>query len=116
MTGWRVSASCFLGLNRYQDTDVLFQILGNSRFVGDPPTLTINKEEDRLDGLFQLTFNNGIGAGGGPLSVHVQPILERLRLAIRTHAKLRELTAQGTIGREEFAEFVSTAYALYEAY
>lgn len=23
---------------------------------------------------------------------------------------------QGTIGREEFAEFVNTAYALYEAY
>lgn len=114
MTGWMVTSTFFLGLDRDQDTDVLFQIMGNSRFVGYPPMLTVTREEDRLDGFFQLTFNNGTGGGGG--LTDPRPILERVRLAIRTNTRLRELTAHGSIGREEFAEFVSTAYALYEAY
>lgn len=114
MTGWMVTSTFFLGLDRDQDVDVLFQIMGNSRFVGYPPMLTVSREEDRHDGFFQLTFNNGTGSKGGPMD-H-RPILDRLRMAIRTNTRLRELTAHGSIGREEFAEFVSTAYTLYEAY
>lgn len=63
LTSWMIENDFFLPLPKRTDPQIIFQILGNSRFKGYPPTLTIDKE--REDNFYQIDFHSGKGAGWG---------------------------------------------------
>ncbi|MBU4304988.1 MAG: hypothetical protein KJ893_05125 [Candidatus Omnitrophica bacterium] len=58
-TSWMLGREFFLSLPRNNDPQAVFEILGNSRFKGNPPTLTIDKEKE--DDFYQIDFSAGDG-------------------------------------------------------
>lgn len=59
---WMINSEFFLLLPKDNDPQVIFEILGNSRFRGNPPSLSIDKTTDDF---YQITLNAGNGAGWG---------------------------------------------------
>ena len=46
LESWILESEFFLGLPKENNHEVIFEILGNSRLLGNPPNLTINKSDD----------------------------------------------------------------------
>ncbi|MEW6584105.1 MAG: hypothetical protein AB1442_00670 [Nitrospirota bacterium] len=59
---WMLKNEFFLSLSKDNDPRVIFEILGNSRFRGNPPELSIDKMAGHF---YQITLHAGNGAGWG---------------------------------------------------
>jgi len=108
---WMLENDLFLPLSINTDPQVVFQILGNSRFRGFPPTLTIDKE--REDNFYQIDFHSGNGAGWGRYD---EDYLEKkIRETISANEKMYEFSRNG-ISVNTAGEFLSLLYEIYEAF
>ena len=64
--GWMLRREFFLLLSRENDLQGIIEILGNSRFAGCPPTLTVDRSLDKHGtDFFEIKFHAGNGAGWG---------------------------------------------------
>lgn len=108
---WMLENDFFLPLPVTTDPQVVFQILGNSRFRGLPPTLTIDKE--REDNFYQIDFHSGNGAGWGRYG---EDYLEKkIRKVISANGKMYEFSRDG-ITAETVGAFLTLVYEVYEAF
>ncbi len=109
--GWMFESDFFLSLPKDTDTQVIFQILGNSRFRGFPPTLTIDKEKE--NDFYQIDFHSGNGAGWGRYGGDY--LEKKIRRTIGVNKEMYECS-KGGITAETIGEFLTFAYEVYEAF
>lgn len=108
---WMLARDFFLPLPKNTDAQVIFQILGNSRFRGYPPTLTIDRE--REDNFYQIDFHSGNGAGWGR---HNEDYLEKeIKRIISINKKMFEFSIGG-VTAETIGEFLTLVYEAYETF
>ena len=110
-TSWILESDFFLPLPVNTDPLVLFQILGDSKFSGLPPTLTIDKE--REDDFYQIDFHSGTGAGWA--RYHEDYLEEKIRKTISANKKMYDFSRNG-ITAETAGAFLTLAYEVYEAF
>lgn len=108
---WMIESEFFLGLAKNNDPKLVFEILGNSRFAGNPPTLVVAK---RHGDYFQITFNSGIGAGW--VTHSEDEIKMKLNEIIKVNTQLYDFSKSRFISENKFGEFLNLAYTIYEAY
>ena len=108
---WLIESEFFLGLLQNNNPEIVFEILGNSRFRGNPPKLNIYK--DHVD-YYQITFHVGSGLGWG-LSEDSK-IYERLSEAIDINTQMYEFSKEGYISEERIGDFLTLVNKVYEAY
>ena len=111
ISGWMLESELFLGLSRKNNPLMIFEILGNSRFRGLPPTLEIDKDEQAY---FLITFHNGEGAGWAVYDD--KEIDNRINKIIDVNVQLYEYPKDGYIPEKKIGDFLSLAYEVYEAY
>jgi hypothetical protein len=98
-------------LSKDVQPEVIFEILGNSRFVGMPPELSIYKKDSDF---YQIKFQSGKGAGWG---LHGREYAEdRIRDVVDINVRMYEFTKGGVISPQGLGEFLSLAYGVYEAF
>jgi hypothetical protein len=70
--GFFMERECFLGFPRETDPMLLFRILGEERFRGNPPELTITPSLIRPEWkvYFQIKLSAGTGLETGPWTLH----------------------------------------------
>lgn len=108
---WMLESEFFLGLSQETLPEVVFEILGNSRFIGMPPELTISKASREF---YQIKFHNGSGASWG---LHGRKYAEeRIRAVVDINVKMHEFPDDGVILPQDLGEFLSLVYGVYEAY
>jgi hypothetical protein len=107
---WILSNNFFLSLPLDTDPHVVFEIIGNSRFSGNPPTLTIYKRYDS----FEITLQTGNGAGWGLYGEN--HIDEKIREAIDTNIDMYELVMDEELTAKNLGEFLTIAYKVYETF
>jgi len=112
ITGWMLTSEFFLGLAQDTNPLTIFKILEDPCFRGMPPTLMIYK--DMPFDYFQITFENGKGAGWGLYDDRY--IYNRISEAINVNARLYDFSKNGYINDRRIEEFLSIAYQVYEAY
>ncbi len=110
---WMMRSHFFLGLNKDVKPEVLFELIGNSRMIGYPPSLEVRKDPDH-DDHFTINYQCGKGAGGG--RPNHDEILKYIRDTIRANVKMHEMTKDGMISEEQLGEFLTVALSVYEAY
>lgn len=87
---WMLESEFFLALSKDNDQHVIFEILGNSRFRGNPPTLSIDKDSDDF---YQITLRAGNGAGWG---MHDDDTIEkRIKTVIDTNIEMHDFVKEG---------------------
>jgi hypothetical protein len=111
MDSWMLEREFFLGLTIDNDPEVIFEILGNSRFSGNPPTLHVYKNRDNF---FQVTFHHASGASWGLYSE--EQVVQEIRETIDVNVALYEFSKEGYISEEKVGEFITTTYKAYEAF
>jgi len=111
ISGWMLESNLFLGLSRENNPQMIFEILGNSRFRGLPPKLEIDKDGQEY---FQITFHNGEGAGWAVYDD--KKIDERINKIIDVNVQLYEYPKDGYIPEKKIGDFLALAYEVYEAY
>jgi hypothetical protein len=109
--GWMLERKFFLGLDRDHDPNLIFEILGNSRFRGNPPTLTVDKEG--VD-FYQITLYAGDGAGWGLYDS--EEVRKRIEGVIEASLSMYEMVQYGDLPTDKLGEFLTLAYTAYEAY
>ncbi len=109
---WMIQSVNFIPLSIENDPKVIFEILGNSRFVGNPPNLRIDKEHP--EEYYQINFDHGYGASWG--LKNKKKALQEVLKVIDTSVQMYELTNERVITTANLGEFISTAYEVYEAY
>lgn len=109
---WMIEFENHIGLSNENDPNVVFELLGNTRFAGSPPEMTVSKRDS--GDYFQIVFRNGFGAGWG-LKDKNQAIVD-VRKVINVNIKMHELALSGVISKENLGKFISTAYDVYESY
>jgi len=113
---WIMESEYFLLLSRENDPQVIFDILGNSRFAGNPPTLMVGKslltgsEED----FYQIHFNAGNGESWGLYDL--RRVHDRVAKVIDANVELYNYASAGFLSTDQLGEFLSIAYKAYEAY
>lgn len=108
---WMIHNEFFLSLPDLTDEKTVQEIIGNSRFSGNPPTLMIYKNDPV--NYFQITFNCGQGEGWG---IHDNSyLLERIKRSIDLHAEMYRIMIDGIPDIATAEEFLSTTYELYES-
>jgi len=110
--GWMIESEYFLSLVKKTKFEVLQELLGNTRFCGNPPTLIVDKH--REDDFYQIHFQAGNGAGWGRMGK--DSIDARLKHLIQTNSEMYEHSKDGQITIEELGSFLTVAYQVYEAY
>jgi len=107
---WMLESEFFLGLHEENDHHVIFEILGNTRFLGNPPELIIDKSSEAY---FQITFKAGFGKSWEYNSE--KEILHNVDELIEVHTQLYEYTLDGIITGEDIGDFLTTALRIYES-
>lgn len=108
---WMIESESFLGLSMHNDPQTIFEILGNSRLKGNPPTLIVDKE--RADNFYQIDFQNGSGASWG---LHGEEYVEvQLKKVIEVNIAMYRFSKKG-VSLENIGEFLSIAYDVYESF
>lgn len=108
---WMIESEFFIGLSMHNDPQAIFEILGNSRLRGYPPTLTVDKE--KADGFYQIVFRNGSGAGWG---LHGEEYVEaQLKKVIGVNIAMYHFSEKG-ISLDNIGQFLSIAYDVYESF
>ncbi|MFC1585121.1 hypothetical protein ACFL5V_06220 [Fibrobacterota bacterium] len=111
-TGWMISGDTFISLHKDTSPDIIFEILGNSRLVGCPPTLEVHKEE--IENYFQINFTGGKGASW---FLHDENYaLEKFKQAIDVNISLHDFVVDGLNDVSDAEVFLSKVYEIYEAY
>ena len=111
MEHWMIDSNFFLPLSADNDPRVLFEILGNSRFKGNSPTLMVNRERDR--DYFQIDFHNGRGESWTQNSE--QEIEDELKKIIKVNLEMH-VFSHGGITLDEVGKFLTIAYDVYESF
>jgi len=107
---WMLGSEFFLSLPLDTDPRVVFEILGNSRFSGNPPTLSIYKRYDS----YEITLQSGNGAGWGLYGEnHIE---DKIREAIDTNIDMYEFVMDEELTAGNLGEFLTMAYKVYEAF
>lgn len=109
--GWMLKRDFILSLDREHDPNLIFEILGNSRFRGNPPTLVVDKESEDF---YQITLNAGDGAGWGRYGS--DEVRKRIEKVIDTSVMMYEMVKDGRLPADKLGEFLTLAYTAYEAY
>jgi hypothetical protein len=107
---WMLGSEFFLSLPLAADPRVVFEILGNSRFSGNPPTLSIDKRY----GVYEIILQSGNGAGWGLYGEN--HLDDKIREAIDTNIDMYELVMDEDLTVEKLGEFLTMAYKVYEAF
>lgn len=113
---WMMESEYFLLLSRENDPQVVFDILSNSRFAGNPPRLMVGKsmltgsEED----FYQITFNAGNGESWGLYDL--SRVHDRVAKVIDANMELYNYAGAGYLSANQLGEFLAIAYKAYEAY
>ena len=108
---WMLKSEFFLSLSKENDPQVIFEILGNSRFTGNPPELSIYKTSGDF---FQITLHAGNGAGWGKPDDDI--VERRIKTVIETNIEIYNLVKERVLPAQALAEFLTKAYTVYEAY
>jgi hypothetical protein len=111
LESWMLESEFFLGLPRETDPEIIFELLGNSRFVGNPPMLHIYKDHPHY---FQITFHNG--AGKSWFGTQPDELNEKIFHTIDVNISLHQLVEDNMINKDGIGEFISKAYQVYESY
>lgn len=111
LESWTIESEFFLGLARNNDPKLVFEILGDSRFAGNPPTLVVAK---RHGDYFQISFHNGSGAGW--VTHSEGEIKIKLNEVIKANTQLYDFSKTRFISENDLGEFLNLAYTIYEAY
>lgn len=113
---WMMESEYFLLLSRANDPQVIFDILGNSRFAGNPPTLMAGRS--RLTGsdedFYQITFNAGNGESWGLYDL--RRVHDHVAKVIDANVELYNYAGAGFLSADQLGEFLTIAYKAYEAY
>lgn len=107
---WMLGSEFFLSLPLDTDPHVVFEILGNSRFSGNLPTLSIDKRY----GAYEITLQSGNGAGWGLYGNDY--IDDKIREAIDTNIDMYEFVTDEYLTAENLGEFLTMAYKVYETF
>jgi hypothetical protein len=111
MTGFLIEKTFTLGLSKDTDPSFLFRILGDPRFHGVPPTLTIQPSAWRTDWNvhYCIDIHAGDGMDTGPWTLH-NVAKERLQSLIEDAAAMYEQSmVDGFETVEDVDEFLSIA-------
>ena len=108
---WLLGSEFFLGLPKETEPDIIFKILGNTRFVGNPPKLHIYKDHPSY---FQITFNNGSGKSW--VGTEENEVTEKIIQTIDVNIMLYEFVKHKMVNRDNIGEFITKAYKIYECY
>jgi hypothetical protein len=109
--GWMLEREFILSLRREQEPDSVFEILGNSRFRGNPPTLMIDKSSADF---YQIKLNAGDGAGWGRYGD--DDVKKRITGVIETSVKMYDMARGRLLPADKLGDFLTIAYTAYEAY
>jgi hypothetical protein len=109
---WMLSNEFFLSLPQETNPQVVFALLGNSRFSGNPPTLSIDK--DKSVDFYQITLQVGNGASWGMYDDKY--IHKKIAEAIDTNIDMYEFFNEENLSAENLGEFLTIAYKVYEAF
>ena len=101
----------YLFLSSECDPKVVFEILANSRFVGNPPSLSISKRHGHC---YEIKLNAGKGASWGYYDDN--RINKEIQKAIEVSTAMQDFTLDGIITSTSIGEFLTMAYEVYEAY
>ena len=107
---WMLGSEFFLSLPLDTDSRVVFEILGNSRFSGNPPTLSIDKRY----GVYEITIQSGNGAGWGMYGEN--HIDDKIRESIDTNIDMYEFVMDEDLTADNLGEFLTIVYKVYEAF
>mgnify|MGYP001062830787 CR=1 FL=1 len=110
-TGWMLESEFFLQLTEETDPEVIFDIIGNPKFRGFPPTLEIHKD---MPYIYQILFHSGKGADWAVYND--ETIYRKIDEVINVNARLYKFSIDGYILKEVVEEFLQLAYKAYEAY
>lgn len=111
MEHWMLESRLFLPLTADNDPKVVFEILGNSRFRGNPPTLIVNRDSEA--DYFQIDFRNGRGESWTQDSE--QKIEAALKKMIKVTLEMYAFSKSG-ITLDDVGGFLTIAYEVYEAF
>jgi len=111
LEGWILESEFFLGLPAETKPEIIFEILGNSRFAGNPPMLCIYKDHPHY---FKITFRNGYGKSW--FGTQQDELNKKIFHTIDVNIALHQLVEDDMINEENIGEFISTAYQVYENY
>ncbi len=101
----------FLQLTDMTEPEVIFDIIGDPRFRGFPPTLEIRKD---MPYIYQILFQGGSGAGWAVYDDEI--IYRKIDEVISVNARFYEFSIDGYILKEDVEKFLQLAYKAYEAY
>lgn len=109
---WMLSNEFYLFLAQECEPKVVLEILGNSRFRGYPPELSVNKADDNC--FYEIKLKAGKGASWGYYDKdHIDDAIQK---AISTSAKMHDFSSVGIITSTSIGEFLSMAYEIYESF
>jgi hypothetical protein len=109
---WMIETEFFLGLPFNTEPRLIHEILGNSRFEGYPPTMMIYKRYP--ESYYDVTLHNGSGESWG---LHDNKyIIDRLNRIIDVNIEMYEKTLDGILSEENVADFLSTAFEVFESF
>lgn len=112
--GWMLSREFYLSLAGENDFKVVIAILGNSRFAGLPPTLSMDRAIDKNGtDFYQITFHAGSGAGWGYGEEYLD---NQIKKVIDVNIRMNDFTRGSVITPQQLGEFLTIAYEAYEAY
>jgi len=109
---WMLLSEFFLSMPSNTDQRFVMEIIGNSRFGGNPPELTIHKHSPV--NYYQIQFHSGNGESWGPQSIG--RIIERIKKNIDANVAMNDFAIDGEWNEEIVGEFLTHAYEAYEAH
>ena len=110
-TSWMLERESFLQLTDKTDSEVIFDIIGDPRFRGVPPTLEIYKD---MPFIYQIHFQGGSGADW---LTHSDEIIHRkINEVINLGVQLYEFTIDGYVIKKDVNEFLQLACKIYDAH
>ena len=111
LESWMLESEFFLGLPKETEPGIIFEILGNSRFVGNPPKLHIYKDHQDY---FQITFRNGSGKSW--FGTRENELADKIFNVIDVNILLYKFVELEMINKDGIGEFITKAYQVYESY
>jgi len=109
---WMIKTEFFLGLPYNTEPGLINEIIGNSRFEGNPPSMMIYKRYP--ESYFDITFNNGRGESWGMHDYNY--IIDRVQQVIDVNISMYEQTVDGILHEGHVSEFLSLAFNIYESF
>jgi len=109
---WMVQSEFFLCLDKQIDLRFVTELIGNSRMIGNPPELSIYKDDP--ENYYQVAYRNGTGESF--YQGCEERILDRIKKCIDVNVEMNSTTLDNDWNEDRVGEFLSTAFEVYEAY